>query len=140
MKKILAMLFGALLAVNAFANYTYLETPSRSLNDVFQVDNSGNDMVDVCYSINISCTQTLTGGQTGIVYLEQSSDGSTGWVEIAEISNSSTGSVVLGVSLTDAKTMTLRGVVWPGYYVRLRTASTGSPTFTLITAQEMGFN
>lgn len=142
MKKLLALIIlGVGLATTSFANYTYINFGvTRSFNSVFQVDNTGNDMVDLSYAVTIAASITLSGGQTGTVIMEQSPDGTNSWVELSRISNGSTGSVVVGISMTDTKTMLLRGIVYPGYYVRLRTVSSGSPSYTFVIGQELGFN
>lgn len=103
-------------------------TVSRSLNSAFVP--SSTRPAFVTYSVEISASLTLTGGQTGTVYLETSPDNSA-WTEVARISNGNTGTLAVGIAITQAMTGTLTGFVPTNYYARLRTQNnTGSPTIT----------
>lgn len=103
-------------------------TVSRSLNSSFVP--SSTRPAFVTYSVEISASLTLTGGQTGTVYLETSPDNSA-WTEVARISNGNTGTLAVGIAITQAMTGTLTGFIPTNYYARLRTQNnTGSPTIT----------
>lgn len=107
-------------------------TTSRSFNSNFQP--SANRASLVRYTVQIACALTLSGGQTGSVFLEYSADGSTGWVEAGRVVNTNTGAVVIGVSITNTNAFQITGLIPNGYYVRLRT--TGTATISYITGQE----
>lgn len=111
---------------------------SRSLNVAFQV--SAIRDANVRYSVDISTSLTLAGGQSGTAYLEISpvSDFSSGTQEIARFVNGNTGAVVVGVSITQNVTSALNGYVPAGYYVRIRTQNnSGTPTFNFRSGQEV---
>lgn len=107
---------------------------ARSLNSVFIPSATRNTLVN--YSVDISATLSLAAGQTGTVFLEISADGSTGWTEISRFSNGNTGTLTIGLNITQTATGTLTGTVPAGYSVRLRTASSGTPTYTYRSGQE----
>lgn len=137
MKKLIALITLAVCSALSSFGYTVSnDITSPSFNTPFTTITM-NYPVAVAYSITISCPLTISGGSTGTVYLEVSADGSTDWYEIARVSNGQSGTLVIGVAITDTKTLVLSGVVPDNYYVRLRTATTGSPTITLVKGQEM---
>lgn len=111
---------------------------TRSIGSTgFQVSTTRDS--EVHYSIEISTTLSLTGGQTGTVFLEISSDNST-WVEAGRFTNGNTGSLTIGLNLTQIQGGQLSAYVPTSYYVRLRSSSvTGSPTFSYRSGQEMLF-
>lgn len=111
---------------------------TRSLNTIFQVNATRDSLV--IYSIDISCTSTLLGGQTGIVFLEisPSSTFSTGIQQICEFTNGNNVSLAIAITVTQTNTAVLNGFIPSGYYVRLRTTNvTGTPTFTYQYGQEI---
>lgn len=111
---------------------------SRSLNSAFQIHATRDAMVS--YSVDISCTISLTTGQTGTVYLEVADDSlfTTNVQEVCRFVNGNSGTLTLGLNLVQAATGTLSGYVPPAKYVRLRTANTtGTPTFTYRSGQEV---
>lgn len=105
---------------------------SRSFNSNFQPSASRASLVR--YSVEISCALTLSGGQSGTVFLEYSADGSTGWTEAGRFTNTNTGAVIVGVSITNTNAGQITGLIPTAYYVRLRT--TGTATITYRSGQE----
>lgn len=113
-------------------------TPARSLNSAFQI--SVLQDVQVSYAVDIAATLSLTTGQTGTVVLEYADNSgmSTNVVTLQSAVNGNTGTLAIGLGLTQTATVTLTGIVPAGKYVRLRTVNTtGTPTFTFRTAQEV---
>lgn len=112
---------------------------SRSLNSAFQV--SATRDAQVIYSVDISCTSTLLGGQSGTVFLEicPTSGFSSGVQEIAEFTNSNSVSLAIAITVTQINTACLVCLDVPaGYFVRLRTNNnSGTPTFTYKAGQEV---
>lgn len=120
------------LSAMSFAN------PSRSLNTAFQISGTKNALVS--YSVDISCTMSLTSGQSGTVVLEYADDSSftTNVKTVSMPKNTNSGSLTIGLALTQVNTASLSGVIPAAKYVRLRTVNnTGSPTFTLQNSQEV---
>lgn len=105
---------------------------TRSFNSNFQPSTTRTSLVRYC--VSISCALTLSGGQTGSVFLEYSADGSTGWTEAGRMTNTNAGAVIIGVAVTNTQTGQVNGIIPMGYYVRLR--STGAATITYISGQE----
>jgi len=112
--------------------------PSRSFNSSFRV--STTTISNVSYSISIANVLTLTGGAAGLAILEYADDSgfTTNVKEVGRIGNSNTGGLVVGLTLNDQITAQVAGMVPAGKYVRIRTSNTtGTPTYTLISAQEV---
>ena len=107
---------------------------SRSFNSAFQVSTTKDAIVS--YTVQIACALTLSGGQSGTVFLETSPDNSV-WTEVGRAVNTNTGSLTIGLNITNTNAMTLAGFITRNYYVRLRT--TGSGTITYISGQETTF-
>lgn len=119
-------------ASRSFAN------PSRSLNSSFQISSTRDCLVS--YSVDISTSATLLGGQTGTVFLEYADDSgfTTNVVEVGRTVNGNTVSLAIAITVTQNVTGTLSGVIPAGKYVRIRTDNTtGSPSFTFRKAQEV---
>lgn len=113
---------------------------TRSLNSAFQISTSSG--VNVVYSIDISATLSLSGGQSGSVVLEIASDsGFTSNVQtLSQFTNSNSGTLTIGLNITQTNTAVLTGYIPTGYYARLRTINnTGSPTYTFKSGQELLF-
>lgn len=111
---------------------------TRSLNSPFQL--STTRFALVFYSTDIACTSTLTGGQTGTVYLEicASSGFSSGVQTLSSFTNGNSVSLAIAITVVQTNTASLSGLVPPGYYARLRTANiSGTPTFTYRVGQEV---
>ena len=111
---------------------------SRSLNSVFQISSTRDCLVN--YSVDISCALSLSGGQTGTLFLEIASDAAftLNVQEICRFANGNTGTLTLGLAITQLITGAVSGYIPPAYYTRLRTANTtGTPTFTYRSGQEV---
>ena len=110
---------------------------TRSLNTIYQISSSNWSIVH--YSIDISCSLSLTGGTTGTVYLEISPTSGFSTVQnVGSFTNSNTGTLTIGLNTVQISTANLGTVVPAGYYVRLRTSnSLGTPTFTYQSGQEV---
>jgi len=98
---------------------------TRALNTDFQIDQGRSAFV--CYSVEISSSITITGGQSGTVTLQTSPDNIT-WTTQDTQTNNNTGTVVIGISTTNTQTAVLTGFVKYGYWVKI--VSTGTSTFT----------
>lgn len=111
---------------------------SRSLNSGFQVSTTRDSLVN--YSVDVSTSATLIGGQTGTVFLEIASDSgfTTNLQELARFVNGNAVSLAIAITITQNVTGTLSGYVPANYYCRLRTANTvGSPSFAFRSGQEI---
>lgn len=140
MKKLLAIItLAAVAATQGFGYWVSSYTTTPSFNTPY-TSTELNYIVLHSFSISISCTSSVSGTTSGTVYMEISEDGSTNWIEVARVSNTQSATLVLGVSLTDTKVLNMTGFVLGNYYVRLRTATTGSPTITLIKATEVAIS
>lgn len=112
--------------------------PSRSLNSAFQISSTRNTQVS--YSVDISCTMSLTSGQSGLVVLEYADDSgiTTNVKTVARSASANSGALTIGLALTSLSTATVAGIIPVGKYARLRTVNTtGTPAFTLQNAQEV---
>lgn len=114
--------------------------PARSLNTAFQASTTQD--VFVSYTVDVSATLTLTGGQTGTVTLQYADNSgmSTNLVSVQSSVNGNTGALTVGLSLTQTGTAAVTGIVPAGKWVRISTSNTaGTPTFTFRSAQEVAF-
>lgn len=112
-------------------------TSSRSLNSIYQVSTTRDSLLS--YSIDISCTLSLIGGQTGTVFLEMATNSgfTTGVQELGRFVNGNTGTLTIGLNISQNCTGNLNGYVPAGNYVRIRTENTvGTPTFNYRSGQE----
>jgi hypothetical protein len=124
----------------AFANPSNRSqtSPSRSLNTIFQVSTTQDSLVN--YSININCTLSLTGGQTGTVILEMATNSAftTGVQTLSTFVNGNTGTLTIGLNITQIYGTNIIGYVPAGNFVRIRTVNTtGTPTFNFTQGQEV---
>lgn len=113
-------------------------TASRSLNTGFQVSASRDALVS--YSVDISTSVSLVGGQVGTVYLEYADDAAftVNLMEVGRFVNGNTGTLVVGLTLNQTNTAPVNGLIPANKYVRLRTQNnTGTPTFTYRSGQEV---
>lgn len=113
---------------------------SRSLNSAFRISTTKDCLVN--YSVDVSCSITLTSGQSGTIFLEIASDsGFTQNVqELCRFVNANSGTLTIGLNLVQAVTGTLSGFIPSTYYCRIRTANnTGTPTFNFRSGQEILF-
>jgi len=114
--------------------------PARTLNTAFQASTTQD--VFASYTVDVSSTLTLTGGQTGTVTLQYADNSgmSTNLVSVQSSVNGNTGALTVGLSLTQTGTAAVTGVIPAGKWVRISTANTaGTPTFTFRAAQEVAF-
>lgn len=110
---------------------------TRALNTIFQVSASRPALVS--YSVQLTVTASLTGGQQGDVVLEIASDAAfTTAVQTVSITGlGQTYSLAVAIQGVQPQTGVVMGVVPAGYYARLRTVSTtGAPVFTYRAGQE----
>lgn len=111
---------------------------SRSLNSAFQISPSRNALVT--YSVQITVTASISGGQNGDVILEIASD-SGFTTNVQTLSASGLGQTyTLAVALqgVQPQTQPVSGFVPAGYFVRLRTVqNTGTPSFAYRFGQEV---
>lgn len=111
---------------------------TRTLNSCFQVSASRDTFVT--YAVDVSTTLSLSGGQTGTVYLRTYTNSSctTGAQELARFVNGNTGTLTIGLNITQNATGTLTGIAPAGTWLRLDTENTaGAPTFTARPGQEV---
>jgi len=111
---------------------------TRSLNTCFQASASRDAFIT--YAVDISTTLSLSGGQTGTVYLRTYTNNTctTGAQELARFVNGNTGTLTIGLNITQNATGTLTGIAPAGTWQRLDTESTtGTPTFTARPGQEV---
>ncbi len=114
--------------------------PTRTLNSAFQISTLRGTFVN--YSVDIACALSLTGGQTGTVFLEIANDSgfTSGVQELTRAVNGNTGTLTIGLNITQNSTGQVSGYVPPAKYVRIRTANTtGTPTFNYRSGQEVIF-
>lgn len=125
--------------VNGFpSGIRTFNNPTRSLNTAFQISTTQD--AQVSYAVDIAATLSLTTGQTGTVTLQYADDSgfTTNVVTVQSSVNGNTGTLAIGLGLTQTATASLSGTIPTGKYVRLLTANTtGTPTFTFRTAQEV---
>lgn len=110
---------------------------SRTLNSAFQVSTTRDAMVS--YSVEIGAAASLTGGQTGTVFLEIANDAAftSGVQEIARFVNGNSVSLAIAITVNQNICGVLAGYVPAGKYARLRTANTaGTPSFNYRSGQE----
>lgn len=114
-----------------------VSTPTRVLGTAFQP--STTKQVLVSYSVKITCTASLAGGQDGkIELLSDASNPPTTVRATAQNQNS----VSLAIALTAVNAQTLQLSYWtpPGHFVLLKsTQTTGTPTFSIINQVEQTF-
>lgn len=111
---------------------------SRSLNSSFQV--SATRPALVTYSVQITVTASIAGGQNGDVILEIASDsGFTTNVQTVSIAGvGQTYTLAIALQGVQPQTSVVTGFVPAGYYARVRTVqNTGTPSFSYRAGQEV---
>ena len=111
---------------------------ARALNTAFQVSAARDAWVS--YSVQITVTASIAGGQNGDVVLEIASDsGFTANVQTLSISGlGQTYTLAIALQGVQPQTGVVTGYVPSGYYVRLRTVNlTGTPSFSYRAGQEV---
>lgn len=96
---------------------------TRSLNTSYRPSMARNAMVS--YSVQISSSLSLSGGQSGTVILQTSPDNAT-WTTIATQTNNNTGALTIGLNTVQVQACSLTGFVKMGNYVRLTTSGTST--------------
>lgn len=115
--------------------------PTRAVNSVFQISSTRNSRVS--YAVLVAATLSLSGGQTGTVVLEYADDSgfTTNVTTVQTSANGNTGTLTIGLNTVQTGTASLSGDIPAAKYVRIRTVNTtGTPTFTMGTAQEVLYN
>jgi len=125
------------LATLPTASVPTQSSATRSLNTIYQV--SGTRPAWVTYSVQLTVTATIAGGQNGDVVLEIASDaGFTASVQTLSISGlGQVYSLAVAIQGVQPQTGVVSGFVPAGYYVRLRTVNnTGTPAYLFRAGQE----
>lgn len=123
--------------INATIPTRSQSSASRTLNSAFQISTTRDAMVS--YSVEIGTTASLSGGQTGTVFLEIANDAAftSGVQELARFVNGNSVSLAIAVTVNQNICGVLAGYVPAGKYARLRTANTvGTPSFNYRSGQE----
>lgn len=110
---------------------------TRSLNSAFQISATRDTLVS--YSVQITVTASIGGGQNGDVILEIATDSgfTTGVQTIAIAGTGQTYTLALALQGVMPQTGVLSGYVPAGYYARLRTVNVaGTPAFSYRAGQE----
>ncbi|CAI3798709.1 hypothetical protein GLGCALEP_02155 [Pseudomonas sp. MM221] len=111
---------------------------TRALNTAFQISTTRDAWVS--YSVQITVTASISGGQNGDVILEIASDsGFTANVQTLAISGlGQTYTLAIALQGVQPQTGVITGYVPAGYYTRLRTVNnTGTPVFSYRAGQEV---
>lgn len=111
---------------------------TRSLNTAYQISSSRAAFVH--YSVQITVTASISGGQNGDVFLEIASDVNfTSNVQTLAVAGSGqTYTLAVAIQGIQPQTSELSGYVPLGYYTRLRTVqNTGTPSFLYRFGQEV---
>lgn len=110
---------------------------TRSLNTAYRV--SATRPAWVTYSVQLTVTATIAGGQNGDVVLEIASDAAfTTAVQTLSISGlGQVYSLAVAIQGVQPQTGVVSGFIPAGYYARLRTVNnTGTPTYLVRAGQE----
>lgn len=111
---------------------------SRSLNSAFQISTTRDTLAT--YSVQITVTASIAGGQNGDVILEiASNSGFTTDVQTLSISGlGQTYTLAVALQGVQPQTAVVSGYVPAGFYARLRTVNnTGTPGFSFRAGQEV---
>lgn len=112
-------------------------TATRALNTIYRV--STTRPAWVTYSVQLTVTATIAGGQNGDVVLEIASDAAfTTAVQTLSISGlGQVYSLAVAIQGVQPQTGVVSGFIPAGYYARLRTVNnTGTPTYLFRAGQE----
>lgn len=113
-------------------------TPARALNSAFQPHATKTTLVS--YSVQITCTATISGSQNGKVELMCDAVNPPTTVR-ATAQNRAAVSLAIVLQSINEHTCVLNCVVPAGHYVRLVTTQTmGTPTFALVAQTEVVIN
>jgi hypothetical protein len=111
---------------------------TRSLNSGFQISTTRD--AQVFYSVQITVTASIAGGQDGDLFLEIASDsGFTTNLQVVAVSlGSQSYSLAVALQGVQKGPLNVSGYVPAGYYTRLRTANNvGTPTYLYRAGQEI---
>lgn len=110
---------------------------ARSLNTIFQI--SATRLAFVAYSVQITITASITGGQNGDIVLEIASDAAftTNVQTLGIFGAGQVYTLAIALQGIQPQTLVLWGFVPAAYYTRLRTVNnTGTPGFAYRAGQE----
>lgn len=132
-------------ATGTFAARAFQNAPSRTIQTVAAAANgwqiSTTRDASVGYACSITTTATIGGASTGYVVLEICANNSAtaaNWQEIDRLTNSQTITLAIALQSVQVIGASVRGIVPAGYYARARSvASSGTPTFALLSGQEV---
>jgi hypothetical protein len=102
-------------------------TPSRTLNASFMP--SSTNATYCVYTISISCSLSLTSGQTGSVALYSDANSSPSTLR-ARVTNTNTGTLAVGLNLVNSQESVLSYLVPAGHYVKLVSSGTATISIT----------
>lgn len=111
---------------------------NRSLNTAFQISTTRNAMV--MYTVQMTVTASITGGQNGDVILETADDQPfTQNVDAVNVTGfGQTYTLAIALQGVQPDKRSLVGAIQAGKWVRIRTVNnTGTPSFTFISGQEV---
>lgn len=111
---------------------------TRALNTAFQISNTRGALA--IYSVQLTVTASIAGGQNGDVILEIASDSAfTANVQTVGIAGlGQTYTLAIALQGVQPQTGIVSGFVPAGYYARLRTVNvTGTPAFAYRAGQEV---
>jgi hypothetical protein len=134
---------GSVLNINTGAlrtkNSSVVRTITTSTGATgFQVSSTLPSMV--YYSIRISTTISVGGTSTGTIFLEVAPTNSAAagdWVIDAQVSNSQSFAGLITLSSTQVMTYEVSTYVPAGFFVKIRSTSSGTTAFTYITGTEI---
>lgn len=110
--------------------------PSRALNSCFQISSTKDS--DFHYKVDVSGSLNLTSGTTGTVTATSytNSGCSTGSQVVADGASAQSGTLVVGLGITQAASVSIDGMLPGGKWIKLTTANTvGTPTFSIRATQ-----
>lgn len=108
-----------------------MNVATRSLNTSYLV-NANRDIL-ISYSVQITSTLSLAGGQSGTVTLQRSPD-NVNWTTVGSITNNNNGTLTIGLNTSQVQTAPLITILPAGYYVKIVTS--GASTFSYISGTE----
>lgn len=122
----------SLLALKGNSTHT-INAVTRALNTAIQISTT-QDVV-ASYSVQITSTLSLSGGQSGTVFLETCSTSGGTYTVIGQSTNNNTGSLTIGLNTSQVQATTIVGFVPKGYYFKLVTS--GTSTFSFVSGVEI---
>lgn len=123
--------------VSSIAAPTYNNAPGRSLNTSVQISTTKRTRVSYTVSLTTALS-LLNSSAAGQVFLEISQNNST-WTTINSAGLSRSLAIVVAVGINETVYYNIQGEVPTGYYVRLRTVTSGGATMTFVSGQEVQY-